>query len=192
MQLQELSAGVGHVVHLQVRGGAEDPGDHAGGQGEPGGVHEVEQQRDAGRVQGVREGHGAEVLAAAAATALEQHAVGVQRVEEPAGDGGECLDTRRGPMGKLCGFGLACRPAGHEHGAVGTQLGAAHHQGGVRQDAAAPELVQVEQHVAGVARELLHVPHDRLHLWGSARPVRLQLIHRWGLSRRGQAGRGGA
>lgn len=90
MQLQELSAGVGHVVHLQVGGSAEHPGDQAGGQGEPGGVHEVQQQGDAGRVQGVRQGHGAEMLLAAATTPVQQHAVGVERVEEPA------EDTQRG------------------------------------------------------------------------------------------------
>lgn len=86
MQLHELSAGVGHVVHLQVRGSAEHPRDHARSQREPGGVHEVQQQGDAGWVQGVREGHGAEMLLAAATTPLKQHAVGVQRVEEAAED----------------------------------------------------------------------------------------------------------
>lgn len=84
VQLHELSAGVSHVVHLQVRGSTEHPGDLARSQREPGGVHEVQQQRDAGRVQGVREGHGAEMLLAAAPTPLKQRAVGVERVEEPA------------------------------------------------------------------------------------------------------------
>lgn len=92
MQLHELSAGVGHVVHLQVRGSAEHPRGHACSQGEPGGVHEVEQQGDAGRVQGVREGHGAEVLLGAATTPLKQHAVGVQRVEEAAEDRGRARE----------------------------------------------------------------------------------------------------
>lgn len=86
VQLHELSAGVGHVVHLQVHGSAEHPRDHAWSQREPGGVHEVEQQRDAGRVHGVREGHAAEMLPAAAPTPLKQRAVGVERVEEPAED----------------------------------------------------------------------------------------------------------
>lgn len=87
MELHEIPAGVGHVVHLQVRCSAEHPWDDARCQGEAGGVHEVEQQGDAGRGQGVRERHGHEPLPAAAAP-LEQHAVGVQRVEEPAERGG--------------------------------------------------------------------------------------------------------
>lgn len=86
------------------------------------------------------------------------------------------------------------RPAGHEHGAVCTQLHAAHHQGGVRQNAAVSELVQVQQHIAGVARKLLHVSHHRggnLHLRSSAHPVLLQCVHHSDLDGEGQMGRGG-
>lgn len=79
--LHEIPAGIGHVVHLQVGCNSEHPGDNAGCQREAGGVHEVEQQGDAGWVQGVGEGHGHELLPAAS-TPLKQHAVGVQRVEE--------------------------------------------------------------------------------------------------------------
>lgn len=86
------------------------------------------------------------------------------------------------------------QPAGHEHGAVCTQLHAAHHQGGVRQNAAMSKLVQVEQHIAGVARKLLHVSHHRggnLHLRSSAHPVRLQFVHHSELGGEGQMERGG-
>lgn len=37
------------------------------------------------------------------------------------------------------------------------QLNTANHQGGIGQNVAVAELIQVEQHVAGVAGELLHV-----------------------------------
>lgn len=184
VQLHELSAGVSHVVHLQVRGGTEHPGDHARSQREPGSVHEVQQQRDAGRVQGVREGHGAEMLLAAAPTPLQQRAVGVERVEEPAEFGErkrENLDVD-GEQYEAVWFGLLHRPAGHEHGAVRAQLHAAHDQGGVGQDAATSEFVQVQQHVAGVARELLHVSHNR-GLRRSVHPVSSQFIHHSNLGR---------
>lgn len=82
MQLHEVPAGIGHMVHLQVGCGAEHPGDDARCQGEAGGVHEVEQQGDAGWVQIFRQRHGHELLPAAT-TPLKQHPVGVQRVEEP-------------------------------------------------------------------------------------------------------------
>lgn len=87
MQVHEILAGIGHVVHLQVGRGGQHPRDDARRQRQAGGVHEVEQQGDAGRVQGVGERHGHELLpasTAAAATPLEQHTAGVQRVEEPA------------------------------------------------------------------------------------------------------------
>lgn len=82
VQLHEIPAGIGHVVHLQVCCSSEHPGHDAWCQREVGGVHEVQQQGDAGWVQGVRERHGPELLPAAAAP-LKQHSVGVQRVEEP-------------------------------------------------------------------------------------------------------------
>ncbi len=82
MQLHEIPAGIGHVVHLQVGCNSEHPGDGAWCQREAGGVHEVEQQGDAGWVQGVGERHGHELLPAASA-ALKQHTAGIQRVEEP-------------------------------------------------------------------------------------------------------------
>ncbi|KAG7243427.1 hypothetical protein INR49_011884 [Caranx melampygus] len=83
VQVHEIPACISHVVHLQVGRSSEHPWDDARRQRQAGGVHEVEQQGDAGRVQGVRERHGHELLAAAA-TPLEQHTAGVQRVEEPA------------------------------------------------------------------------------------------------------------
>lgn len=82
MQLHEIPAGVGHVVHLKVCCGGEHAGNDAGRQREAGRVHEVQQQGDAGRVQDVGERHGHELLPTAAAP-LQQHVVGVQRVEEP-------------------------------------------------------------------------------------------------------------
>lgn len=80
------------MVHLQVGCSGEHPGDDARGQREAGGVHEVEQQGDAGRGQGVGEGHGHEPLPAATAP-LKQHTVGVQRVEEPAERGGKVFGS---------------------------------------------------------------------------------------------------
>lgn len=194
VQLHELSAGVGHMVHLQVCGSAEHPRDHARGQREPGGVHEVEQQGDAGRVQGVRERHGAEMLLTAPTTPLKQHAVGVQRVEEPAEDRGREYWGLYEEYYKTVWFGLLNQPAGHKHGAVCTQLHTAHNQGGVSQNAAVSKFVQVQQHIAGVARKLLHVSHNRgsdLHLGSSVHPVRFQFIHHSDLRREGQMGRGG-
>ncbi len=82
MQLHEIPAGISHVVHLQVCRSREHASDDAWRQREAGGVHEVKQQRDAGWVQSVGQGHGHELLPAAA-TPLKQHTVGVQRVEEP-------------------------------------------------------------------------------------------------------------
>lgn len=186
VQLHELSAGVGHVVHLQVCGSAKHPRDRARSQREPGGVHEVEQQRDAGRVQGVREGHGAEMLLAAAAAPapLQQCTVGVERVEEPAEVGErerENLDVYEEQY-EAVRFGLLHQPAGHEHGAVRAQLHAAHEQSGVGQDAATSEFVQVQQHVAGVASELLHVSHNR-GLRRFVHPVNSQFIHNSNLGR---------
>lgn len=84
MQLHEIPAGVGHVVHLQVGRSGEHAGDDARCQGEAGGVHEVEQQGDAGGIQGVGEGNGHELVPAATAP-LKKHTVGVQRVEEATG-----------------------------------------------------------------------------------------------------------
>lgn len=53
VQLHEIPAGICHVVHLQVRCNIKHPGDDAWCQWETGGVHEVEQQGDAGWVEGV-------------------------------------------------------------------------------------------------------------------------------------------
>lgn len=82
MHLHEIPAGISHVVHLQVGCDSEHPRDSAGSQREAGGVHEVQQQGDAGWVQGAGEAHGHELLPAAA-TPLKEHTAGVQRVEEP-------------------------------------------------------------------------------------------------------------
>ena len=82
VQVHEILAGIGHVVHLQVGCSSKNPRDNAWRQGEAGSVHEVEQKGDAGRVQGVGERHSRELLPAAT-TPLEQNTVGVQRVEEP-------------------------------------------------------------------------------------------------------------
>lgn len=98
VQLHEVPAGIGHVVHLQVCCSSEHPGDDARCQREAGSVHEVKQQGDAGWVQRVRERHGRELLPAAA-TPLKQHAVGVQRVEEPTvrrGGGETFVDHMKG------------------------------------------------------------------------------------------------
>lgn len=51
VQLHEIPAGVGHMVHLQVRGSSEHPRDDVWSQREAGGVHEIKQQGDAGWVQ---------------------------------------------------------------------------------------------------------------------------------------------
>lgn len=48
-------------------------------------------------------------------------------------------------------------PAGHEHSTVRLQVDLANHQGGIGQNVAVAEFIQVEQHVAGMAGELLHV-----------------------------------
>lgn len=88
VQLHELPARISHMVHLQVGGSAEHPWHHAQGQGKAGGVHEVQQQRDARGIQGVGEGDGHELLlllllpAGAAAALVKQEPVGIQRVEE--------------------------------------------------------------------------------------------------------------
>lgn len=89
VQLHELPACISHMVHLQVGGSAEHPWHHAQGQGKAGGVHEVQQQRDAGGIQGVGEGDGHELLLlllllpnGAAAALVKQEPVGIQRVEE--------------------------------------------------------------------------------------------------------------
>lgn len=82
MQLHEIPAGIGHMVHLQVGCNSEHPGDDAWRQREAGGVHEVEQQGDTGWVQGIRERHCHELLPAAT-TPLKQHTARVHRVEEP-------------------------------------------------------------------------------------------------------------
>lgn len=60
------------------------------------------------------------------------------------------------------------------------QLYVADNQGGISQDVAMPELVQVQQHVVGVAGELLHVSLSRgsgLHLLRPVDPVSFQYIH---------------
>lgn len=54
-------------------------------------------------------------------------------------------------------FCLGLSPAGHEHSTVRLQVDAANHQGGIGQNVAVAEFIQVEQHVAGVPGELLHV-----------------------------------
>lgn len=82
MQLHEIPAGINHVIHLQVGGHGEHSGGDAGCQREAGGVHEVEQQGDAGWVQGAGE---RDKLLPAATTLLEQRTARVQRVEEPTG-----------------------------------------------------------------------------------------------------------
>lgn len=86
MQLHELPARISYVVHLQVGGSAEHPWYHAQGQGKAGGVHEVQQQRDAGRIQRVREGDGHELLLLlllrTGAALVKQEPVGIERVEE--------------------------------------------------------------------------------------------------------------
>lgn len=176
------------MVHLQVCGSTEHPGDHARSQREPGGVHEIQQQRDAGRVQGVREGHGAEMLLAAAPTPLKQRAVGVERVEEPAEFGERENLEVDGEQYEAVWFGLLHQPAGHKHSAVRAQLHAAHNQGGVGQDATTSEFVQVQQHVAGVACELLHVSLNR-GLRRSVHPVSSQFIHHSNLGRVNRRGR---
>lgn len=48
-------------------------------------------------------------------------------------------------------------PAGHEHSTVRLQVDAANHQGGISQNVAVAEFIQVEEHVAGMAGELFHV-----------------------------------
>lgn len=55
VQLHEIPAGICHMVHLQVGCNIKHPGYDACCQREAGGVHEVEQQGDAGWVQGVGE-----------------------------------------------------------------------------------------------------------------------------------------
>lgn len=84
MQLPEVPACVRHMVHLQIGGHGQHARDNAWCQGQAGGVHEVEQQGDAGRVQAAGERHGPERLSAAATTALKHHPVGIQGVEKPA------------------------------------------------------------------------------------------------------------
>lgn len=97
MQLHEIPAGIGHMVHLQVGCSREHPGDDAWRQRQAGRVHEVEHQGDAGWVQGVGEGHGHELLPAAT-TALKQHAAGVQGIEEPT----ERREGKRNIQDKIC------------------------------------------------------------------------------------------
>lgn len=82
MQLHEIPAGIGHMVHLQVGCSSKHSGDNAWRQRQARRVHEVQQQGNAGWVQGVGERHSHQLLPAAT-TALKQHTVGVQRIEEP-------------------------------------------------------------------------------------------------------------
>lgn len=83
MELHEIPAGISHVVHLQIGCNTKHPRGDARCQREARGVHEVEQQGDAGWVQGVGERHSHELIPAATSP-LKQHTVRVQRVEEPA------------------------------------------------------------------------------------------------------------
>lgn len=80
-------------------------------------------------------------------------------------------------------LGILHQPAGHEHGTVRPQLHVSDHQGGVRQDLAATQLVQVQQHVVGVAGELLHVSLSRLGI-PHLDPVDPQDLHNAGVDLR--------
>lgn len=70
------------MVHLQVGGDGEHSGDCAWREGQLGGVHEVQEQGDAGGIQGVRERQG-QGLASSTTPSRRGHTTGVQGVEEP-------------------------------------------------------------------------------------------------------------
>lgn len=100
----------------------------------------------------------------------------VQGVEEPAAKKKMNLKKKIAKDFKSPKAGSVHQPASYQHSAVSTQLNAANHQGGVSQDASVAELIEVQQHVVGMPRELLHIPISPHHVV-SIPPVPLPCVH---------------
>lgn len=147
----ESVAGVHNVVHLQVDGGVHDCHNQTFLERQTGGVHELQQDGEALRVHLWVQTDGIKVAL-----------VGVreERVEEPTVVGGTNTAGRSTSKPQQRGGGKhATRrdeviPASHEDGLVRAKLLPAHQDRHVGEDVSASQPVQVEQHVARVAREL--------------------------------------
>lgn len=76
-------------------------------------------------------------------------------------------------------------PAGHQHGRVCLKVRVANHEGGVSQNVAMAEFVEVQHHVIAVARELLHISRRRApQLLPPVHPVSFHRLHHTRLCRR--------